>query len=253
MNRREKHALIYKCYQHNITDPQAIFAMAQGWGTWTTAHVEKQLNRIRQSKARLLSPQSCGANSTNPIERINNTPVDDLCFKDFLRLKVGGRDEFSALWGKRLESKVSQDILARLQETFPHDRKSQHSAIRWVLRGLETTRAIRKVETDLAVSENAEYAREEKEFWESEGAEDFALDMMKEGEDMAAMIHPTRQTEFEIGGYTVIRTAPNLATIVSSHGEVLVEKKINNEKHWKHFLKKFQESEEYRSEVTQGR
>lgn len=250
MNRKEKDKLIQDCHQQGIRDAQAIFAMSDAWGDWTVERVAKALDRLNERGSRTEDIPRPAAHSSSPIDRINNTPMDALRFKDFVRLKVGGYDQFSALRGKTLESKVSPDIITTIREALPHDRKSQHSAIRWVLRGLEVSRAIRKVKTDLEVGENANYAREERAFWDSEGAEDFALDMMRDGEDLDDIIHPAREAEFEIAGLTVIRSAPNLATIVSSDGEVLAEKELGNDKHWDNFLRKFRESEEYRKKCT---
>jgi hypothetical protein len=253
MNRKQKDELIRTCHRQGIRDAQVIFAMSNGWGDWTVERIETALARLDERVNRPEETPRPVARLKNPIERINNTSMDALRFKDFLGLKVGGHDQFSALRGKNLESKVSQDILTSIQDALPHDRKSQHSAIRWVLRGLEANRAIRKVKTDLEVGENANYAREEREFWESESGPDIALDAMKDGEDLDEIIHLSPETEFQVGSFTVIRSAPNLATIVSSDGEVLAEKEINNEKHWQHFLKKFRESEEYRKECTGGK
>ena len=184
------------------------------------------------------------------IEIINNTPMDHLRFKDFTALKVGRSDEFSAIRGKKLEARISLDLLAEIQKALPHDFKSQHSAIRWVLRGLELYRAIRKVKTDGEVSANAEHARVEKEFWESNGADDFALDAMKNEEPLDAIIHPRPETEFVISGYTILRSFPNLATIANSTGEVVAEKEIRNETHWENFLRKFRDDAKYRQECT---
>jgi hypothetical protein len=117
---------------------------------------------------------------------------------------------------------------------------------RWYLRGLPTDMAIRKVKTDMEVAENVRYADEEREFWESE-----ALDAMKDGDDLAEVIHPSKEIpSIDAAGYTLLRPHANKVLVIAPDGEVLREKEINNEKHWENFLKKFQANEQYRNQLV---
>ncbi|HUY93581.1 MAG TPA: hypothetical protein VMV10_32940 [Pirellulales bacterium] len=87
------------------------------------------------------------------IDEINATPMDQLRFRDFLRLKAG-RDTFSRLKLDALREMVSI-IAVREAESAFDDPKQQSVCLRWVLRGLDADKAVRKVKTDLEVGENA--------------------------------------------------------------------------------------------------
>src|SRR5436190_63156 len=82
--------------------------------------------------------------------------------------------------------------------------------------GLPIDLAIRKVKTDMEVAEYARHADEEREFWESEGADDVALDAIRDSEDLDEVIHPPRGTpSVEVGGYTLLRPHANKVLIVT--------------------------------------
>ncbi len=87
-----------------------------------------------------------------PLQRIIDTPMRRLRFRDFTRLKVGGRDKFSNVRLKRLKEMVPDHIEV---EAVLEDEKDVASCLRWILRGLPLHKAIRKVKTDLEVAENA--------------------------------------------------------------------------------------------------
>jgi len=87
------------------------------------------------------------------IDEINSTPMDLLRFRDFLRLK-SGRDTFSRLKLDTLREMVSITAVREAEGAFA-DTKQQAVCLRWVLRGLAPDKAVRKVQTDLEVSEHA--------------------------------------------------------------------------------------------------
>lgn len=68
-------------------------------------------------------------------------------FKDFLNLKVGGRDQYSMLKRADLEENASQLILDFIMDKV-HDKSDYLPALRWVLRGLSIEDAIHKVNVD---------------------------------------------------------------------------------------------------------
>lgn len=91
------------------------------------------------------------------IDTINATPHEDLRFRDFLCLK-SGRDSFSRIRLKELTTLVSIYALDSVREAFEHE-SDQAKCLRWILRGLDTDKAIRKVKTDNEVTMNAISAR----------------------------------------------------------------------------------------------
>src|SRR5262245_39925440 len=88
------------------------------------------------------------------IEWLNTTPTDKLRFKDFSRLRVGGKDEWSGLWGDGLAAKLDPADVAAVAAELPPGR-GRDAALRWVARGLRPELAVRKVRTDREVSERA--------------------------------------------------------------------------------------------------
>ena len=97
------------------------------------------------------------------IRRINETPAESLRFRDFVGLRVGGRDTHSRKRLPRLENEAGAEAVAAVRAALPEDRAGQAAALRWVLRGLLPDRAIRKVEADRKVSESAARSRREEE------------------------------------------------------------------------------------------
>jgi hypothetical protein len=91
------------------------------------------------------------------IDRINQTPMADLRFRDLCRLKSGW-DEFSKMRLADLREAVGLDVITAVAATFPHDEGLQARCYRWVLRGLDVGKAICKVNMDVKAGENAKKA-----------------------------------------------------------------------------------------------
>ena len=91
------------------------------------------------------------------IDRINQTPMADLRFRDLCRLKSGW-DEFSKMRLADLHEAVAQDVTAAVTAAFPRDEELQARCYRWVLRGLDVGKAIRKVSMDVEVTKNSKKA-----------------------------------------------------------------------------------------------
>lgn len=83
------------------------------------------------------------------IDEINSTPMERLRFRHFLNLK-SGRDVFSRYPLAKLRELVSVNALEEVRK-LEHERE-QASCLRWVLRGLDLDKAIRKVKTDAEVT-----------------------------------------------------------------------------------------------------
>ena len=92
------------------------------------------------------------------INRLNSNPMKKLRFKDFAKLKVGGRDNFSNMKKEDLDAIIGNDdkkfIVSQLNEE-----KLILTAKRWVARGLQVRKAIRKVKTDEEIRINYEKSR----------------------------------------------------------------------------------------------
>lgn len=95
--------------------------------------------------------------STTTLQRIIETPMDGLRFRDFLRLNVGGRDEFSRIRLPQLKEMVPDH--GEVEATFEDDR-SIASCLRWMLRGLPLDKALRKVSTDLEIAASVKQVRQ---------------------------------------------------------------------------------------------
>lgn len=91
----------------------------------------------------------------SPIDRINKLSHEQLRFKDFVNLKSGW-DEFSSLAFSALAERISAHDLESLMAQTPDE---QHLAkvIRWMLRGLKKSKALRKVATDADVARNVRH------------------------------------------------------------------------------------------------
>ncbi len=87
------------------------------------------------------------------VDYIAVTPMDQLRFKDFAKLR-SGRDQFSAMRITALQGAVSFADREQIELAFaePCD---QSKAYRWILRGLPLDKAIRKVRTDQEITANA--------------------------------------------------------------------------------------------------
>ncbi len=94
---------------------------------------------------------------SSDIERINHLTHDQLRFGDFVALK-SGRDEFSRLNYLALVERIPAADLEVIRQEFVSE-KQRASVIRWMLRGLDLARAIRKVATDTEVAKNVRRAK----------------------------------------------------------------------------------------------
>ncbi len=99
-----------------------------------------------------------GAMASGSFNHVLRTPMESLRFRDFVRLKVGGRDEFSGLGLDQLKQMVPEHL--KVADAIEGE-ASIASCLRWVLRGLPLDKAIRKVRTDLEVAENAKAVKHE--------------------------------------------------------------------------------------------
>jgi hypothetical protein len=95
------------------------------------------------------------ATPTGRIRSLNDTPMEQLRFRDFHRLKVPGcRDKYSSVRGGRLRTSVTSAELEAITSRI-EDPRYQDAACRWILRGLSADRAIRKALTDWEIANNA--------------------------------------------------------------------------------------------------
>lgn len=87
-------------------------------------------------------------------ELIRKYDQDQVKFKDLVGLKVGGTDEFSQLGLAELRDRVPAEVQAAIQAGLGNQctEESIAKALRWYLRGLPPTLAVRKVATDLEIS-----------------------------------------------------------------------------------------------------
>jgi len=92
--------------------------------------------------------------SQSEIERIANTPIESLSFKEFLQLK-SGRDQFSKMTLADLKTAVPHSDCDSVSREFAGDPKAEATCLRWVLRGLPAEKAIRKVKTDAEIAARA--------------------------------------------------------------------------------------------------
>lgn len=91
------------------------------------------------------------------IQQLNSTPKNKLRFKDFMRLKTGGRDHFSALKEEVLKRLVADPAYTQAKQESQNrhwDQKDFEVCLRWIARGLNTNLAIRKVNVDKEIEMN---------------------------------------------------------------------------------------------------
>lgn len=95
------------------------------------------------------------------IHRLNKQKMGKLKFKDFAALKTFGIDKFSRAKLEILLEALPPEAMQAVEAGFPEDdsEKERISALRWMARGLEADRAIRKVKTDCEIRNNAIGAR----------------------------------------------------------------------------------------------
>jgi len=88
------------------------------------------------------------------FQRLIESPMESLRFKDFRELKCG-RDALSKLDWSDLKERQSNHDTYSIIEAFEADVRNQAACMRWLLRGLPLDKAIRKTKTDLEVGKNA--------------------------------------------------------------------------------------------------
>jgi hypothetical protein len=93
------------------------------------------------------------------IDRLNRTSMKKLRFKDFARLKVGGRDSFSRRREDDLDAIIDHRDVKLVNDEFPVDDKMREVAKRWIARGLRAGKAVRKVKTDDEIRANVASSR----------------------------------------------------------------------------------------------
>ncbi len=84
------------------------------------------------------------------INELNTDPSPG--FKSFAQLKTGGMDSFSRKRLSELQKEAGEKVSSIVQKEFPKNLTHQASALRWMLRGLATDLAVRKVQVDVDIS-----------------------------------------------------------------------------------------------------
>ncbi len=102
--------------------------------------------------------------ATDSLQRIIETPIDRLKFRDFARLK-SGRDRYSAMRLPLLREAVDEH--QAVTEVFADDTEAEAKCLRWFLRGLDAAKAIRKVKTDREITANVlrSHRQDEEDQW----------------------------------------------------------------------------------------
>jgi hypothetical protein len=94
---------------------------------------------VARPKPRVVAPPKM----ESALDRICSTPIESLSFGDFAKLK-SGRDSYSGLKLPELQDSVSVLDQRLIAEIFPQGESAQSSCLRWMLRGLDCKKAIRK-------------------------------------------------------------------------------------------------------------
>lgn len=97
-----------------------------------------------------VNSSSVSSNLRLKINDLNTTPSPG--FKSFAQLKVGGFDSFSRKKLDDLQKEAGDKASGIAKKEFPQSTVHQASALRWMLRGLATDLAIRKVRVDIELS-----------------------------------------------------------------------------------------------------
>lgn len=84
------------------------------------------------------------------INELNTSPSPG--FKSFAQLKVGGFDSFSRKKLETLQKEAGSKASSIAKKEIPKNSSQQASALRWMLRGLSTDLAIKKVKVDIELS-----------------------------------------------------------------------------------------------------
>lgn len=124
-----------------------------------------------KSSSKNTSKNSSKTSSVKPADRkfianVNSMPVSPQLklginelntssfpsFKSFAQLKTGGMDAFSRKRLGELQKEAGEKVSSIVQKEFPKTPTHQASALRWMLRGLATDLAVRKVQVDVEIS-----------------------------------------------------------------------------------------------------
>ena len=93
------------------------------------------------------------------IGRLNHVSMEKLRFKDFMKLKVGGQDAFSRKKEGELDGMIDRRDRELVNKEFPDEIEMRTVVKRWVARGLQVAKAIRKVKIDTEIRDNATMGR----------------------------------------------------------------------------------------------
>ena len=93
---------------------------------------------------------SVSSNLRLKINELNTEPSPG--FKSFAGLKVGGFDSFSRKKLDTLQKEAGKKASSIVEKEFKGNSSQQASALRWMLRGLSTDLAVRKVKVDIELS-----------------------------------------------------------------------------------------------------
>ncbi|WP_292466629.1 ribonuclease HI family protein [Methanolobus sp.] len=93
---------------------------------------------------------SVSSNMRLKINELNTDPSPG--FKSFVNLKVGGFDSFSRKKLDTLKEEAGKKASSVAEKEFSGNSSQQASALRWMLRGLSTDLAVRKVKVDIELS-----------------------------------------------------------------------------------------------------
>lgn len=107
---------------------------------------------VRPPSRELIHPKCAEA-----IARINNKNPKKLKFADFMNLRTYGKDKVSFMKANELEDAIPANLLADLRKST--DEEYVLKVLRWYKRGLKIEHAMRKVQTDIEISRNANSKR----------------------------------------------------------------------------------------------
>lgn len=82
------------------------------------------------------------------IQKLNDTPMQELSFRDFANLKTFGYDYISNLPEEEMINALETSLVDDLRTSFMEDDKLFIQSLRWCMRGLHIDKAIRKVKVD---------------------------------------------------------------------------------------------------------
>lgn len=149
---QEAQALLKKLDNHKLSwIPRAENKLADAA---VNRCIDTGLGINRSALAGLRTPAAAPRLASVIEELVRKQDQDQVKFKDLMALKVGGTDEFSQLGLAELRDRVPAEVQAAIQAGLGNQctEESIAKALRWYLRGLTPTLAVRKVATDLEIS-----------------------------------------------------------------------------------------------------